>query len=164
MSRYPLLFTFRDPIAGRSFLAGVQVAGRALMVKEGENDFWMYGIQPGAIAASGKTFDEAYGSFRESHRLALYDLAHEARNFRSFENEVVNYFNSIPVSTSNDWDAAVQEVKAGRIEYEGIPKQNAASPRKVTVRLLELNPGLNESELAPALVHAETLNNRRLAA
>ena len=52
--RYPLMFTYRDVISGDGFLAGITLSGRALMIKEND-EWWMYGVRPGAIAETGKT-------------------------------------------------------------------------------------------------------------
>lgn len=42
MTRYPLLFGFRDLIAGNGFVAGVAINGRALLVDE-DDGFWIFG-------------------------------------------------------------------------------------------------------------------------
>ena len=47
MTKYPLLFTFRDKIEGRDFVAEVVAHGRVLAVEEQEG-WWLYGVQPGA--------------------------------------------------------------------------------------------------------------------
>lgn len=164
MSRYPLLFTFRDIVVGRSFVAGVEVDGRALLVEEREGDFWMYGIEPGAIAAHGGTFEEAHQSFREAHRLALYDIAHEVPSFAEFEAEVRLYHDSLPERTLADWEAAVEEVRKGAITLSGLPKQDASSQRRLAVRQVELEPDTNESIMAPALVGGSPAEDSQLAA
>ena len=52
MTHYPLLFGFRDLVAGNGFVAGVNLNGRALLADEGDG-FVMYGVNPGGIAAGG---------------------------------------------------------------------------------------------------------------
>ena len=151
MSRYPLLFTFRDVIVGRCFVAGVRAEGRALTVEQPDGEFWMYGIEPGAIAGSGDTLLDAHVNFRETHRLALYDIAHEASDFRAFKAEVEAYYGSTPEATLKEWEAAVEEVRAGQVKSPGLPKQDASSPRGLTVFMAELAPEANERVLAPAL-------------
>lgn len=49
---YPLLFDYKDCIAGNGFLAAVVVSGRALMRSE-DDEWWMHGVQPSAIAEGG---------------------------------------------------------------------------------------------------------------
>ena len=53
-ARYPLLFTYRDTLFGTGLLLEVQVVnGRALCVKEAEDEYWVYGVNPGGMAAHG---------------------------------------------------------------------------------------------------------------
>lgn len=164
MTEYPLLFTFRDVIVGNCFVAGVEANGRALMVEEREGEFWLYGIEPGAIAGSGGTFEEAYADYRDNHRLALYDIAHEATDFDAFKAEVEAYYNSTPQATLKAWEGAVVRVRAGEVENPGLPRQSADSPRGLKVFEARLEPGANETLLAPALVRPDVAGEGQLAA
>ena len=80
MTRYPLLLGFRDLIAGNGFVASVALNGRALLVDE-DDGFWMYGVNPGGLAAGGSTAAEALAEFRKDYRLVLFDIATEAEGF-----------------------------------------------------------------------------------
>ena len=107
MTRYPILFGFQDLIAGNGFVAGVTVNGRALLVDE-EDGYWMYGVNPGGIAASGATASEAQAEFRVIYRSVLFDAAAEAVDFASFRSEVERFFSETNEPTKTEWDEAVQ--------------------------------------------------------
>ncbi len=139
MNRYPLLFTFRDKVSGNGFLANVAVHGRGLAAEEGDG-WWMYGVQPGDLAAGGTTFMEAQCEFRKTFTTILFDIAEEAKDFKTFRAEVSRFFKGINHPTEEEWQAAVLEVRAGKITAdaisEGLPTKPADSPRYVEVKLL----------------------------
>lgn len=105
MTRYPILFGFRDLIAGNGFVAGVTVNGRALLVDEGDG-YWMYGVNPGGVAAGGATATEAQSEFRVAYRSVLFDIAAEAMDFATFRTEVERFFNETNEPTKAEWDEA----------------------------------------------------------
>ena len=140
MKHYPILFTFTDKVFGKGFLASVAVHGRALAAEE-ENGWWMYGVEPGDLAAGGTTFNEAQCEFRKTFTAILFDIAEEAKDFKSFRAEVGRFFKGRNRPTEEEWQAAVLEVRAGKITAaaisEGLPTEPADSPRSVEVELLE---------------------------
>ncbi len=139
MKHYPILFTFRDKVLGNGFLADVTVHGRALAAEE-EDGWWMYGVQPGDIAAGGSTFAEAAAEFHKTYTAVLFDIAEDAKDHKVFKAEVDRFFKEINGPTEDEWATAVTEVRAGRITAEavseGFPKQSADSPRFVDIRVL----------------------------
>ena len=50
MASYPVMFTLRDTVSGNGFLAGITLTGRALMKREDDEKWWIYGVRPAAIA------------------------------------------------------------------------------------------------------------------
>ena len=40
------MLTLQDAISGNGFLAGITLSGRALMRKEDDGKWWMYGVRP----------------------------------------------------------------------------------------------------------------------
>ena len=58
----PLIFTYRDLVYGTGILAEVRVRGRVLAVTE-QDGVWMYGVNPGGLAAPGATIPEAHAAF-----------------------------------------------------------------------------------------------------
>jgi len=139
MTQYPLLFSLEEKVPGNKFLASVTAHGRVLASQEGD-EWWMYSVQPGDIAASGKTFVEAYWAFRNEFKTILFDIAVEAENFPAFKAETEAFFSGINQPTAKDWSAAVAMVRAGQITARklsnGLRTLPADSPRSVRVRML----------------------------
>jgi hypothetical protein len=141
MKRCPLLFTFQDKVSGNGFLASIAAHGRGLACQE-EDGWWMYGVEPGDLAAGGTTFAEAHYEFRKAFTTILFDIAEDAKDFRTFTAEVNRFFSAINHPTDEEWRAAVLEVRAGKITAdaicEGLPTKPADSPRSVEVELLQV--------------------------
>src|SRR6266581_535977 len=77
----PILFTYRDCLFGNGFVVEVNaVNGRALCIHE-RDGFWMYGVNPGGMAATGEDAVAAHAEFRQTFSKILKDLAHEASSF-----------------------------------------------------------------------------------
>lgn len=151
MTHYPLLFGLSDVIAGNGFFASVSVNGRALLVDEGDG-YWMYGVNPGALAGGGTTPGEAQLEFRQTYTTVLFDIAAEADSFEEFKAQVVQFFFVVDDVTAAEWEAAVEEVRQGRVDADWLPKRKAESKTGVKVELLEravptVN-ALDEAELA----------------
>ena len=136
MTRYPILFGFRDLIAGNGFVAGVGVNGRALLVDE-DDGYWMYGVNPGGLSAGGATAAEAQAEFRVIYRSVLFDAAAEATDFESFKIEIERFFSETNEPTKAEWDEAVQEVRNGKVSADWLSKGKAESRIGVDVVLLD---------------------------
>lgn len=152
MTHYPLLFGFKDLIAGNGFVAGVALDGRGLLVDEGDG-FWMYGVNPGGVAGGGKSAAEAQAEFRRVYRSVLFDIAGEAEDFEEFRRQVERLFKTNEANLA-EWKGAVAEVRAGQVTAEWLPKKPADSRIGMEVELLE-NPTpeanqVDEVELAAA--------------
>lgn len=147
VTHYPLLFEYKDLIAGNGFLAGVAVAGRALLRKDDEG-FCMYGIQPGGICASGDSRKEAAAEFRSVYRAALYDMAAEAPDFDSFRREVQCFFEDQDRVLAETWATAVAAVRQGDVESDWLGKRPADSPRNVEV--VRIAVGVEDDVDSPA--------------
>ena len=151
MTHYPILFGFRDLIAGNGFIAGVDLSGRAVLADEGDG-FWMYGVNPGGVAGGGSTPGEAQAEFRSAYRSVLFDIAAEAGSFEDFARQVKQLVEETNVPTLAEWQAAVAEVRQGRVDADWLPKRKAEAKIGVEVALLE-HPlpsanMLDEAELA----------------
>jgi predicted RNase H-like HicB family nuclease len=110
MSVYPLFFGVRDAVAGRGFLAGVAVTGRAVLEFE-DGRWWVSGVEPGGIVGDGETPEAAYANFRESLRLVLYDSAHLANSFDDFRTDVEALARQSNDAADARWAAARQLVR-----------------------------------------------------
>lgn len=157
MTHYPLLFGFRDLVAGKGFLAGVAVRGRALLIQDDDLGCWMYGINPGGLAAGGADVGEALRSFRDTYRTVLFDIAEDADSFEAFEKEIHRFFDETGGFIS-EWTAAVSQVKAGEIKQDWFPEADSTRAKiAVEVTLVStdsLEPRLNEPDEQAVLAHA----------
>lgn len=137
MTRYPLLFGFRDLVAGNGYVAGVAISnGRALLVDEGDG-FWMYGVNPGGLAAGGKSIGDAQSEFRIAFKSVLFDIAAEAQSFEAFRTEVERFFQETNNPTLLEWDEAVAEVRLGHTDADWLPRKSAESKTDVKIVQLE---------------------------
>ncbi len=132
MERYPILFGRRELIAGNGFIAGVEVAGRALLSQD-DGEYWVEGINPGGFASKGAGPGEALAAFCEEFRLVLFDIAVDATDFANFKAEVEKFFQATNQIALQEWEEAVVEVRAGKIAPEWLDKRSADSPLRVDV-------------------------------
>lgn len=147
-TRYPLLFTYRDTLFGTGFLVEVETKGRALGVDEPGDGVWIYGVNPGAIAASGDNLIEAHAAFRSAYRQVLVDTAASVNSYDEFKAAVEVFFNATDVD-ADAWSAAVDEVRAGHVTAP-LPREDAASPRGVSVSIKQwenVQPEDNETRV-----------------
>ncbi len=114
---YPLLFTYTDCIAGKGFLAAVKVSGRALLIEE-DGEWWMYGVQPAAIADKGKIPQEATENFHDRYKTVLFDFAEEASGFEEFKSETENFFNQKEEKIAASWENAFQLIRTSKVTPE----------------------------------------------
>lgn len=157
MDRYPLLFGFRDLVAGRGFLAVVAVDGRALLVHEEENGYWMHGINPGGLTASGVDAGEAQRAFRETYRKVLFEIAEGASGFEDFKAEVEAFFGETNTGLLPEWQEAVRDVRAGRVEADWLRRIDSRPAPHIHVELVafkDLEPSVNAVDEEPALAAA----------
>lgn len=137
-TKYPLLFTYHDVLSGNGFVAYVEMKGRSLMEQVSEDEVWIYGINPGGIAASGKSQKEAANAFLESYRAVLFDIADEAKGFAELEAEVGSFYSDTNRPNSKAWWNAVRRVRAGKVDLDWLERQQAESKRGVNV--LDITP------------------------
>lgn len=134
----PLLFTYRDCLFGNGFVVEVNASnGRALCVQESDG-FWMYGVNPGAMAAFGEDPSAAHTQFRQMFSDILKDLAGEAENLEEFRALVEQFFSDTNPGHERDWLQAVELVRKGEVVAEGIPRAPADSPRRLTVAMKKM--------------------------
>ena len=152
MTRYPILFGFRDLVAGSGFVATIATEGRALLADEGEEGFWMFGVNPGGIAGSGNTPVEAQTDFRQRYKSVLFDIASASRDFEEFKATVGRFFHEVNKPTAKEWDAAVQEVREGKVSADWLLTAKADSPRHVeVVEVQEPAAAVNALDEQPAI-------------
>lgn len=111
MATWPLAFCFSHPVIGNGFLAAVQIHGRLLAEVESEG-VWLYGVNPGAIAASGRTLADANRAIGTTLARVLFDMAAEAPSFDAFKATVVAFFEQTDEDLAA-WTEAVARIRSG---------------------------------------------------
>jgi hypothetical protein len=118
MTDFPLIYGFRELVAGNGFVAGVEVNGRLLLRLEDE-EWWAYGVEPGGVAAAGSTEMEAYQNFRQAMREILVDSAVLTATFDAFKADVEALGVQRNEGWEGDWQEAREAVRSGRSTAEG---------------------------------------------
>ena len=140
MNSYPLVFGTRDAVAGRGFLAGVSINGRALLELE-DGEWWVGGVQPAGIMGSGESPEAAYKDYRENLRLVLFDSAHLTDSFEAFERDVLALMDQINHAADERWEEARSLIRRGAAVEEGfaaaLPRITKTVPCSVTVVRLD---------------------------
>lgn len=140
MRANPLLFGFRDAVAGNGFMASVHLNGRALMEFE-DGEWWVSGVEPGGILASGATPHEAYAAFREAVRTVLFDSASLTENFAAFERDVQALAGQKNEVAETRWEQARGDIRGGAEpdnEFAaGLPR--VTKPIACSVRVVRLD-------------------------
>lgn len=132
-AQYPLLFTFFDKVEGNGYLADVAIHGKLLATEE-DGQWWMYGVKPGALAASGHSRAEAYMEFRRTLMQVLFDLAGDARDFYAFRESARRFFDETDPETEAEWETARELVRRGSITIEGMRREDREEPRRIDIR------------------------------
>lgn len=124
-AQFPILFAYRDILAGNNYVAGVQARGRCLMVEEDEG-FWVYGVNPGGLSAGGKTEREATSAFRDMYRMALFDLVIEAPTVNELRKELEALVNESNPYYESAWWEAVQQVRRENLTLDWLKTKQGA--------------------------------------
>lgn len=136
-----MVFSFRDTVEGAGFLARVTARGRALLVHEDEDSWWLYGVEPGAIAESGSSGPVAYASFRRAFTKVLFDFVAGAESFEVFRTQVQSFFSAIDEAEDADWRVAVEALRSGELKPEKpldeLPRWDADEACDVVVERLD---------------------------
>jgi hypothetical protein len=159
-TNYPLLFGFRDLVAGKGFLAGVAVNGRGLLVHDDEG-YWMHGVNPGGLSAGGVDMGAAQQAFRETYRTILFDISASVEDFEEFKAEVAQFFHETSDTLLLKWVDAVEAVRDGSVHVEGLSRVRSDRARLsievVPLSVDELQPAVNEADEEPYLANEEPL-------
>lgn len=159
MTRYPIVFTYRELIVGNGFVATVETTGRCLMEDFGDNDVWVTGVHPSGFSAGADNQQSASEAFQREHRVALLDMAHDAPDFGSFQTMVHDFHAQRSEIGEMEWWEAVRQVRAGTITSDWLQKVSADTEPTLKVRCISLsdseereeyraepNPSLNPDE------------------
>lgn len=143
MANYPVMFTLKDTVSGNGFLAGVMLTGRALMTKESDGKWWVYGVTPGAIAESGSTPEEGFLRFRNSYKNVLFDIAEDAPDYSGFRTSVENFYYQPEEEEEAKWQFAFDAIRCGKFvpdeEFFGKLPQEAPETRPTSLKIVHLD-------------------------
>jgi hypothetical protein len=145
MTKYPLLFSQRELVEGNGFIAGVALHGRLLLTEDG-SESWVEGVNPGGIAARGDSPGEALAEFSSEYRVVLFDIAAGALSFDELKAEVESFFNDTSPTAAREWQVALEEVRAGRVDASWLRKRPADSPLGIEVVLVQQPQSANNEE------------------
>lgn len=106
----PLLFTFKQPVFGNGFLAGVSMSGRALL-DESNGETWITGVAPVGLAGGGVDRNAAFADFRKAWVEILFDVADETTSFADFKEQAEEFLSSASASMTQEWQAELDEVR-----------------------------------------------------
>ena len=151
-TQYPVLFTYRDVVIGAGYVAHVEASGRFLIEdKESGEDVWIYGVNPGGLAANGPSQKEAAEEFRSSYRTVLIDLAEESIDFDAFKSQVETFYRSTCEATEQDWQEAVIRVRNGEIDSDWLVKKPAERECNIKVTCIASNRPEPQIDAKPSM-------------
>ncbi len=144
LREHPLMLTLRDAISGDGFLAGITLSGRALMRKEDDGKWWMYGVRPAGLVVSGATIEETCVRFRNRYKETLIDISQEIDTFEGFKAEVERFFYEPDADQEDErlWEEALTAIRGGNMEppepFANLPRESPESkPSQITVERLD---------------------------
>ncbi len=151
---HPIILMLQDPISGNGFMARITMSGRALMRQE-DGKWWMYGVRPAGIAASGGNIEEAFLRFRNSYKEILFDIAQESANFEEFEAEVQRFFeeNDVDNEDERSWEASLAAIRGGACEppapFSNLPRRSPESSPSF-MRIERVDEQAKDKRLSPS--------------
>lgn len=142
MKLYPLVFSFRDIIAGNGYVAVVSMDGRVVLSEEDDQDFWMFGVQPGGIAGGEKQREAAFTEFKKTYLSVLFDIAAEVTSFEEFKERTTAFFAEVNEPNAADWERSLMDVRSNNLSLTGLKPVKAGA----------VLPSLTIENVAPASV------------
>ncbi len=141
INHHPLIFTLQDAISGNGFLAGVILVGRALMQRDEDGKWWLYGVCPGGLAESGDSPQETFLRFRNRYREVLIDIAQEVPTFAEFKQEVERFFHEVDEQDASRWDETLAAIRSANVPpptpFSELPREKPEQkPCAITVEEL----------------------------
>ena len=148
---WPLFMNSRILVAGKGYWAGIQVKSRALLVLEDDGndpEYHLYGVNPGGLAAGGKTIEAANKEFYEGLRGVTFDLADEADDFDAFQEKIRAVFNETDGYYEMRWKEALALVRSNSLDLAGAPREPGDTAASIDVIRIETPvPGDNPQRL-----------------
>ena len=134
---YPLIFGFDDSLStpeGQIVISGV---GRALMVREDDGRWWMYGVQPGGLAENGESPQKAHQAFVAAFKGILLDILGDSNSFTDFAERLDKFFNEATESDNTEWQRSLDAIRSGDLvpepPFDKLPKRPGTTPCCISV-------------------------------
>jgi hypothetical protein len=107
LTRLPLLFSYRNTFFGPGVPIEVRVAnGRALYVEERDGG-WLYGVNPGGMAAPGASLQHAHDAFRQTFTRILVDMVLDTKSEDEYRTAVERFGRETNEAYETEWLEAV---------------------------------------------------------
>lgn len=139
VTEHPIMITLQDAVEGNGFFARITLFGRTL-VRQEYGKWWMYGVRPSAIAASGNNVAEAFLNFKNSYQAILFDIAQDSKDFAEFKQEVERFFNEADSDNEDErtWNESLKAIRNQQCqlpdEFASLRRQSPESiPSSITV-------------------------------
>jgi predicted RNase H-like HicB family nuclease len=134
---YPIIFTITNLVPGAGFLAKVRACGKALMVREDDGAWWLYGADPGGLSESGNTPQEAFVRFSETFKNLLTDQASESGGIRAFSQAATRFFGEPCDQMVQEWASAIAKIRSGTLTpeppFSQMTRQPAETPTFISI-------------------------------
>jgi hypothetical protein len=143
MTHYPVMFILRDTVSGNGFLSVITLSGRALVMREDDGKWWMYGVRPGAIAESGSTPEEAFLRFRNAYKNLLFDFAEDSHTYEIFRRHVEEFYAQPDHEEESRWSDALSALASDKALpddpfFKQLPKEDPEKrPTQIAVERLD---------------------------
>jgi hypothetical protein len=134
--------TLRELISCNGFVAAIEAEVRAT-AEEQDGDWWIYGVNPGAIAEHGPSLNEALSTFRQRLTTVLIDSAAENAEFDALTEDLRQFFASTDTMSVDEWTEAREAVRRGEVDLAGVQRNTAEWSPHVHVAKVELTPRAN---------------------
>jgi hypothetical protein len=161
LKAHPIMITLQDTISGAGFLARITLSGRALMRQEDDGKWWMYGVRPAGIAASGVNIDEAFLRFRARYKEALFDIAQDGQTFKEFATEVERFFNEGDSDNEDErlWESALTAIRSGSCQppmpFANLPRRSPET-HPTFIKIERVDAEAKDKRLMPSENVADT--------
>ncbi len=139
VTSFPLIFNFRDLIAGQGFVASITTRGRLVLAEEAEG-WTLYGVNPGGLAGGAEDRTAAFADFRGGYQSVLDDIAHEAKDFETFKASVERFVLDTNLDVGAEWERLRTLVRSGAINLDDMERDETEGLACTSVQLVTPKP------------------------
>lgn len=133
MPKSPLPFDLPGVVEGDGFLAVLRMRGRVTGM-EGFGSYRIYGVNPGGLARTGRTWRRRGRTFRRAVMEVLFDLADRASDFAGFRDAVRSFLAGPDDDITEERVEARRRIRAGPIPEAGLRADTAELDTGLEIR------------------------------